>query len=178
MFLARKITLSKWATKSQYSAGSVPLAAGEIAADAVTADLRTQENALSFWQCGNGAKAEVEDAALAIAAAGERIDKLDMVWVADKELQTDGQTLRDTAGRTPVTGLAKLHVDVSRLDYVRLGKVAHRVITAIAEERCCRLKKGRVKDILAVAVRQGRVKLDDLEESVRKEVRKSLEAEP
>ena len=47
MFLARKVSLAKWSKKDE-------LAEGEIPADAVTADLRTQDNKLSFWRCGNG----------------------------------------------------------------------------------------------------------------------------
>ncbi|MDE0554264.1 MAG: hypothetical protein OXI24_08630, partial [Candidatus Poribacteria bacterium] len=126
MFLARKISRAKWETKEE-------LSEGEISADAVTADLRTNDNMLSFWRCGSGMKAQVEDAALAIAAASDRVDKLDIVWVDEDELKTDGQTLEDTPGRTHVTELIDRHVDVCQLDYVRLGNVAHHVLTAIEE---------------------------------------------
>ena len=69
MFLARKITRAKWNPKNGLSAGEIP-------ADAVTVDLRTRENSLSFWRCGLGEKEQVEEAALAIAAAGDRVDSL------------------------------------------------------------------------------------------------------
>ena len=159
MFLARKISRAKWEAKKE-------LSEGEISADAVTADLRTQGNTLSFWRCGNGMEAEVEEAVLAIAAAGERVDKLDIVWVNEDELQTDGQTLQDTTGFTPVTELVDRHVDICRLDYIRLGNVAHHVITAIEEDRYIRLSKGRVANILVAAVEQERVNLNDLEKRV------------
>ena len=171
MFLARKITRAKWETKNG------DLADGEIAADAVTADLRTQGNSLSFWQCGTGAEKEVEDVALAMAAAGTRIDNLDIVWCSVDELQTDGQTLRDTEGRTPVTDLAGRHVDVCYLDYVRLGSVARRIAAAIADQRYRRLRKRHVANLLVAAVKQRRVELAALESGVRLEVSKSLEAE-
>ncbi len=167
MFLARKISRAKWEAKKE-------LSEGEISADAVTADLRTQGNTLSFWRCGTGMETEVEEAALAIAAAGERVDKLDIVWVNEDELQTDGQTLQDTIGFTPVTELVDRHVDICRLDYIRLGNVAHHVITAIENDRYIRLSKGRVADILVAAVEQERVNLDDLEKRVQEEVLKSL----
>ena len=167
MFLARKITLAKWEAERE-------LSEGEISADAVTADLRTRENKLSFWRCGS--ETEVEDAALALAAASERVNKFDIVWVDEGELKTDGQTLEDTEGQTPVTELVERHVDVCRLDYVRLGNVAHHVITAIKEERCTRLNRRRVTDILVAAVEQERVNLDDLEKRVQEEVLKSLQA--
>ena len=66
MFLTRKITRAKWEAKQG-------LAADEIPSDAITIDLRTQGNALSFWQCPTDAVSDVEEAALAIAAAGERV---------------------------------------------------------------------------------------------------------
>ena len=168
MFLARKITRAKWVVKQD-------LSAGEISADAVTGDLRTQENSLSFWQCRMGAKADVEEAALAIAAAGNRVDKLDLVWISDDEFRADNQQWKDTEGRTPVARLARRHVDVYRLDYVRLGKVARRIAAAIEENRYDRLTKSRVMNLLIAAVRQGLVELDDLQEGVQAEVGKALE---
>lgn len=169
MFLARKISRAKWEAKRD-------LSEEEISADAVTADLRTQSNTLSFWRCGS--ETEVEDAALAIAAASDHVDKIDIVWVDEDELKTDGQTLEDTPGRTHVTELIDRHVDICRLDYVRLGKVAHRVMTAIKKKQCVRrLTKRRVTEILVAAIEQGRVNLDDLEKRVQEEVLKSLQAE-
>lgn len=79
MFLARKITRAKWDTGQG-------LSAGEISADAVTSDLRTKENTLSFWNCRTETNGDVEDAVLAIAAAGDRLDRLDVVWLAYDEL--------------------------------------------------------------------------------------------
>lgn len=171
MFLARKISRAKWNPKEE-------LSKGEISADAVTADLRTEGNALSCWQCGGGTDAEVEEAVLAIAAAGDRIDKLDLVWFSDDELRADSQTLRNTDGRTAVTELAARHVDVCRLDYVRLGKVACRVVAAIEKDRWTRLTRASVKKILMAAAEQDRIDFDSLRESVRSEVQKSLGANP
>ena len=146
---------------------------GEIAADAVTSDLRTQDNALSFWRCG-GANSDVEDAALAIAAGRNEIAKVELVWLDDEVLHADGQTLVETAGRTPVTELVDLHVDLCRLDYERLGKVARCIVTAFAEERYLRMTRVRVRNLLASAVRGGRVDLDELKKKVRDEVQVSL----
>ena len=152
------------------------LSAGEIAADAVTADLRTSGNALSFWRCGGAAEAEVERVALAMAAAGDRIDRLDLVWIGEEHLAADGQAWEDTDGRTPVTGSRGLHVDVLRLDYVRLGGVAKRVADAIASERCVRVTRVRVKRLLVAAVVRGDVALADLADRVGDEVGDALRA--
>lgn len=167
MFLARKIARAKWDVKRNVQRG---LEEGEISADAVTGDLRTQKDTLSFWRCRTGSDDDIKDAALAIAASGERLDKLDIVWLADDELQADGQILRDTEGRTPVAGFAERHVDICQLDYVRLGKVAQRVVAAIEEQRWRRLTKARVKGLLAAAVQQRRINPDELADRLQAEI--------
>ena len=169
MFLARMVTRAKWE-------GRDGLAAAEIAADAVTGDLRTQRNALSFWECGAGTPDDVEDAALAIAAGRDDVAKIEVVWLADDDLIADGQTLRNTEGRTPVTELVPRHVDVCQLDYVRLGTLARRVRRALEAERYLLLTRARVARILAAAVTHGRVGLGDLEAKAQVVVGRELEA--
>lgn len=165
MFLARKITRAKWNPQKD-------LSKGEIAADAVTADLRTQKNSLSFWQCqeDENGTIDIEDATLAIAAAGDRIDKIDIVWLTSNELRNDGQDLKNTKGRTHIAELANRHVDVCKLDYNRLGKIAHCVLNSIEKQRCKRFTKKDVKKLLATAVKKGRIKLDDLSDKIRREI--------
>lgn len=163
MFLARKIARAKWEARSG-------LSDGETSADAVTGDLRTRENSLSFWRCAAGTNDEVEEAALAIAAGGDRIDRFDIVWLAEDELRADGQTLEDTRGRTPIAELAGRHVDVCRLDYVRLGDVARRVAAAIEDGRYRRLTKARVKTLLTAAVERRRIEPEDLADGLRMEL--------
>lgn len=164
MFIARKISSAKWLRRSS------ELAEGEISADAVTADLRTKLNTLSFWRCGSGASGEVESAALAIAAAADRIDKVELVWLSDGELLADGQTLEDSLGRTPVLDLVDRHVDMSRLDMMRLGQLATRVAEALAERQCRRLTKRQVKSLLMDALEQNRIVPAQLSRRIREEL--------
>ena len=166
MFLARKITMAKWYSQN----GLEP---DEISADAVTADLRTRDNALSFWQC-DGTDNEVEEVALAIAAAGNRVDKLDIVWISKEELQAEGQHWLESEGRTPVTNMVERHLDVCRLDYVRLGKIARCIANAIREDRYKRLTKKNVLRLLVSAAKQRRVDMNCLGEKVYNEVHRSL----
>ena len=167
MFLARMITRSKWEPKSG-------IESGEISADAVTGDLRTQDNALSFWRCGSGTGNDLEDTVLAIAAGRTDIAKVELVWLDAEDLQSDGQTMKDSHGRTPVRELAHLHVDLCRLDFERLGRVARRVDSALNEERYRRLTRVGVKDLLENAVRSGRIDINDLQDKVRNEIQTSL----
>ena len=109
-----------------------------------------------------------------MAAAGDRIDKLDVVWIAERDFAADGQSWEATDGRTPVAELRYRHVDLQRLDYVRLGNVARRVAAAIASEWCLRFSRRRVKMLLVAAVQRGDVDLADLAERVRDEVGSAL----
>lgn len=162
VFLVRKITRAKWHSR---------LGLGAIPADAVTADLRTTNNTLSFWQCGDGTNDEINEAVLALAAGGQRIDNIDIVWMSDRDLRADGHSLRCTAGRTPVAEMLDRHVDLCFLDYARLGKVAGRVMSAIEQGRHRRLTKKRVTAIIAEAIQRGRLDPSDLQDNVRKAVK-------
>ena len=167
MFLVRKISRAKWDSRNNIARG---LSEGEIAADAVTGDLRTRGNAVSFWQCSDFGNAGIEDTALAIAAAGDRLDKLDIVWISERDLTGDGHVLENTEGKTPVRDFIDRHVDVCSLDYVRLGKLAVHVHLAIQKNQCCRLAKSQIKTLLGSAISNGRISLQDLHEGIRNEI--------
>ena len=66
MYLVRKITRAKWDRTDQL--GEV-----EIPADAVTADLRTTDNALSLWASPDAAGDGLTDAVLAPDFIGWRV---------------------------------------------------------------------------------------------------------
>ena len=167
MYLARKITLTKWHPRNE---NNLSLSEHEIAADAVTGDLRTKENTLSFWRCPSGTESEVKEAALAIAATWDRTQKLCIIWLDISDLQADDHKFEDTMGHTPVTDLAQRHVNICNLDYVRLGKIAERVIMAIQNNRYRLLTKNLVRNLLVSAVQEGRFSLSKLSEGLQKEI--------
>ena len=171
MFLVRKISRAKWNPEEGLSAEEIP-------ADAVTVDLRTKDNSLSFWECKSDSRENIEEVALAIAAAGDHVERLDLVWIADEKFQEDGQMREYSEGRTPLEDFAKQHVDVYRLDYVRLGKIASRIATTIKAGNHLRLTKGSLTRLLATAVKQGRIDLDRLEDRIKAEVQKLIDQGP
>lgn len=162
-FVARKISRAKWEKRPEFAEGEIP-------ADAVTTDLRTKQNALSFWRCGGDGTPDVENVALAIAAAADRIEKVDVVWLAAEQLIEDRQTIEGCPGRTPVADLADSHVDLRRLDLVRLGQLANRVAEALKEGRCQRVTKAQVKSLLMSAVLQNRIDPEQLSQNIRKDL--------
>ena len=159
MFIARKISLRKWREDDE-------LGVGAISADAVTSDLRTQDNTLSFWRCEEAAEVTGR-AALAMGAAAERLDRIDLVWLAEEELRGDGQAFRLSGGRTPVADLADSHVDLVRLDATRLVRLAQRVADAVAAGRALRISAPAMRKLLADAIANNRVDVGSLKPTLR-----------
>ena len=165
--MARKITRAKWQHKSGIGGGKVP-------ADAVTADLRTQSNSLSLWECGDATPEDVEAVALALAVAGDRIDKIEIVWFSDDELRAIGLRISQTHGRTPIAEMASRHYDAQNLDYEQLGIVADCVAKALSDDQYKRFTQRRVRDLVSIAVQQGKVSLEDLVDKVKHDVERVL----
>ena len=155
MFLARKISRAKWDPKDD-------LADGEIAADAVTADLRTNGNRLSLWRCGDGTPEESDDVVRALTASYDQVGVCDVAWIAAEELTAVGQVWEKSDGLTPVDDLVQQHVDLVRLDYDRLGRIARFISASGADGRCRRTRVPEVLDLLATAVEDGRLPVDAL----------------
>jgi hypothetical protein len=168
MFLARKITRPKWEQSSTVEPG-------EIAADAVTVDLRTTGNTLSFWTCDSAEDAKLKEVVLALAANGDRIDKFDIAWLAEETVRAEGLQVSATDGDTPVARLVKRHVDIERLDLVRLGKIASLIHAAVSGGSHKRLTKAEVQQVLVAAVQAGDLRLEDVKEGLRGELSKALE---
>lgn len=159
MYLVRKITRSKWERTDQ-------LGDNEIPADGITADLRSTNNALSLWACADASES-LDDAVLALAAGFERIDKIEVIWIDRESLKAASVKLDKTQGRTPVADLVDRHIDAVQLDLIRLGRFAEQVSTALKAGQYRRLTKKQVARLIATAVEDGRVALDDLQEKVK-----------
>lgn len=109
--LARKITRAKWDPRAE-------LAQSEIGADAVTGDLKTSSNALSVWRCESSDKEHLQRAVLALAAAADRPDRVDLVYLDEQALSMIGLSTRNTMGDTPVETLREHHVDIENSIWV------------------------------------------------------------
>ncbi len=165
MLLGRTVSRAKWNASSE-------LALDEVAADTVTSDLRTTKNTLSMWAGDGPAESLVDDTALACAAARDRADSIDVVWLDRSALVAAGLAIESTAGHTPVADLVERHADVVRLDIVRLGKVAALIADAIRlRSQVKRITRAKVLDLLVAAVNKGRLPLAELKQPLQDEVR-------
>lgn len=159
--LARKISLAKWKN---------PEWGAEIPADAVTGDLRTWGNTLSFWTIAAPSQDELEEVVLALASAADRIDKIDLTWIDRDVLASEGIDLEATPGATPVEALRGRHIDLARLDLGRPSRVATLVSQAVTGDHHRRWTKNEVLRILVAAARRQDFDPAKLTGTVQKEV--------
>lgn len=170
MYVARKISRAKWDPRRNIEQG---LEADDISSDAVTADLRTHDSTLSFWRCPTGSTNEIDDVALAIASANDRISKLDVVWISEKKLMDSNLSIRNSPGDTPLRDLVDNHIDIEKLDISRLGIVAKIVSDEIKNGNIRRFGFGKVKNMLRDACNAGRISVSSLPEGISKEITQS-----
>jgi hypothetical protein len=163
----RMIARAKWEQNAD-------LREGEIAADAVTGDLRTIQNRLSFWRCPAAEVVELEHAALAMAAARDRLDRIDIVYLDEDGIRASGLRTRATPGNTPVSSLRSSHIDVDELDLDRLGTIAGMIATAHRTNAVLKMSRLEVLAIVVRAVRDGLVSTDALRGDLRTKVEAAL----
>ncbi len=167
---ARKVShRAKWGAADGF-------APGEIVADAVTRDLSTQNNELSFWSCATPDESELLETVLAMAANGDRLDRMDVAWLDRAAVEGATVTIQASPHNalTPVDTVKGRHVDFGRLDLVRLGKVAILMREAIGGQGCKRFAKNDVLKVLVKAVRDGRLALEQLKDDLRRKVEAAL----
>ena len=169
MFLAHKISYAKWSK-------SLDLPVNQIPADAITADLRTQGNTLSFWNCGDNqvTKEALDEVTLAILTDLDKAAKIYLIWLKKETLEQDGYIIKQTDGKTKVPDLVSFHYDVCNLDYKRLGDMARRVQEAVTDGLWKQLRRDEVLELAVNAGRNGRLDTEKLKPKLRSEVESKL----
>ncbi|MBD3308640.1 hypothetical protein GF339_19680 [candidate division KSB3 bacterium] len=168
-YLVRKVSRAKWAVPSFGVNDS------EIAADAVKGCLRTSGNTLSFWQC-NSEPEDVNEAVLALASSMERLDTFDVIVIPKNDL--NDFSFEATLGNTPISDLRERHLDMIELTMGKLTEVARYVANSIRNEnKCQRFRKKQLEGLVMKAVRDGRLRIEDLsdrQQRLREEILKRL----
>jgi len=165
-YLGRKLDhLPKW---------EVRLAGDEVGASAITNDLRTQDNRLSFWEFSDAAAVPVE-LALAIASARDSAERCVTAWIEREALAGAGIQLESSSGNTPVKDLKERHVEAIGLDGSRLLVIADSIARAVRSTGHFRLfTRSEVIGILARGVTEKRLTLESLNAGLRTAVEANL----
>lgn len=171
MFLSRKINPAKW----NRTEGLQP---GETPADAVTNDLVTKSNTLSFWRCESASKDDESVKAVALAlATGPRVQRFELIrlaFIPVADLEADGQNLEEDPGETAAPTLVALHVNVARLDALRLARLANSVAAAVRNRTCCRFTKSDVRNLVIGAYQNNTLDMSQLDPRLVQEIQQAL----
>ena len=163
-FLARSISTAKWKAKTN-------IAANEISADAVTHDMRTIGNTLSFWLYDPAREGSLEEAALALASIRDNIQRLDLVWVDQKIVEQINLRVESTQGETPARHLKSNHRDVIGLDVTRLMALAQNLANALINNQTRRFTEKQIHTLLCNAAKNNLIAMDDLKSSVAEKIK-------
>lgn len=162
-YLVRKIARAKWTLPNDNGIDDNPF---DIAADAITIDLKTISNSLSVWEVKD--EQSLDNAVLAIACAGNQLDTIDVVWIEKNEIEQKGLEYQASPGLTPVEHLVNTHIDLTKLTYYKIGLLAETINNRIADGKIKRYSKGEIKKLLNAAIQNGLVKKEQLLDSITK----------
>ena len=171
-YLARKITRSKW------EKAGIGMQPEDIRADAITACLRTHGDTLSTWECEDH-EADITEAILALAAAGDQIDKMDVVLLDKDELLAADVVIKPTPenARTPVADLAHRHVDIVDVHMQRLCAISLQVARLVrSDSHCYQFSRKRVAALIFDALLKDRIDADSLNPKLAAELERILKA--
>jgi hypothetical protein len=159
--LVRKIDKRKWLQND--------ILRGEpVSADAITNCLKTKDNCLSLWRIPD--RSRIDDAVLAQTTMFAHLDGIDVVILDEKTLEKRGISIENVPGDTKIAEMAEWHVHVTDLNVDTLAKLAQSIAESLQTKSEERYEKGRLARLLASAVSQDRLSLDELRENVRNRV--------
>lgn len=164
-YLVRKISRSKWEQQDGQGPYFVP-------SDAITACLRTSHgNKLSTWEC-DGTPAGVDSAVLTLAAAGDKIDKMDVLLLTKVEIASLGIEIeRSPEKDNPAIQLRDTHIDLIGLDAHRLAALSRLIAHYVRADTNCRLyEKDKVRKILMAAYSAHKLDKDAIDEKLLNEL--------
>lgn len=160
-YLVRKITRTKWLVELADNPYDIP-------ADTITGDLKSTRNTLSVWEVQQ--ENDLKQAVLALASAGDRLDTIDIVWIPKDEIQDKNIDCDYTPGLTPIKSLQNTHIDLSDMNYRKLGLLAESIINNISIQRIKRYTKGDLKRLFNTAIQDGMFSKTDLPEKIQEKL--------
>jgi hypothetical protein len=147
------------------------LAEGEIPADPLADFANTTENCLSAWLIDDDRK-DLDDVVAALAASREKVDKLDYLLFPQDHLQAVGVDVSPATGNTPDEQVNANHRDLTHLSAQKVLALTSKVWSE--NLGLVRIDPRRVVQLVADAVRSGRIPIDRLRPMVRDDVRSCL----
>jgi hypothetical protein len=152
-YLLRKISKAKWLPAPWTDDPTA------IQAEAL-ADLKANGNELSFWSIETD-KANLDDVLVALAAEGDRIDKLDYVLIECSVVEELGIPCVHSEGKTPhVVARKEFHRDLVNLTVQHIAGLAGAFKARQPTHE--RVPANRVRSLLRAALAAGQLERADL----------------
>jgi hypothetical protein len=123
------------------------------------------------WFIDNDKK-DLDDVTTALAASREKADRLDYVLFSQHHLGTAGIEVCETNGQTPDKYVNGLHRDLTHLSAAKVLALTTRVWQENLGLN--RIDQRRAIQLVAAAVRRGRIMLEELRPKLREDVRLCL----
>jgi len=164
--LIRKISRAKWPEQG------VLTDIADIPGDAITADLRTTANTLSFWAVKDIDELKNVIVALATVPTAKGFDSIPVIWIDEDTIKQFGLGVNESIGITAAKHYADNHRDLVELTYSSLGTVAGIVMSAINDGQYERVTTSKVKDYTREAYRNGEIDLDLLHDAMKEKIKK------
>jgi hypothetical protein len=155
----RKISKSKWpdeeVLENQTDEAILPL----LKADALTSCLRTSKDELSLWTVDNTNEEEIEKAILALITNSrlERLDRIQVVYFDENNVNQLGLTLKKSPGDTVISTYTNLHQDMIELNFEKMGKVSALITSALRDKRIKKYNEKKLTALLISAINSGLV---------------------
>ena len=160
----RDVRLSRWDSPGKHDW----LAEGDIPADPLADFAKTDENCLSVFFVDDDRK-DLDDVLAALAANREKADKLDYVLFTEGHLRAARVRVCEASGRTPDEQVNRLHRDLTQLSAAKVLELTTSVWHENIEVK--RIDKRRAVQLVADAVRRGRISLERLKPQLRDDIR-------
>lgn len=137
-------------------------------ADAITNCLKTKNNTLSFWIIDSEAKKD--EGVLAIAAANQNLDAIDIVVVDSDDFAAKEIKIVATSGQTACTDLSETHIDLAELNVRNLEAVSEVIAKQIRDDKVERYNMSRLRGLIEKAIEANRIDLRALHEGIKKKL--------
>lgn len=124
-YYVRKIARAKWSVLDDSTEKDI----GNYRADAIANDMRTTNDALSFWKAKSFESADFEPVVIINSLLGDSIKKIDLLCIPEEYLI--GFEMKQEDGDTIVQEFRHIHYNLSSLTIKRLVEFARDIVLQI-----------------------------------------------
>ena len=139
-FFVRKVSRAKWPDGENIKFESVL----KLNADAITCDLKTENNEFSWWRIDEFS--ELEDMAISIASVFQSKAPIFVVFFPEEEMKKTLLDIENTPnnGYTAVVDQKKNHYDIQHLNVAGILAVAELVANSIQEKKVLKVPRTKI----------------------------------